>query len=352
MGILNSIFSSKTKRIIGIDIGAGGIKLVELKKSHGLLNLDTYGFTENSGKIEANDWLNDLQKTARVIKKLCSSAGTKTNDIIAALPTFSVFSSVINIVNVSREDLDNAVRWEAKKIIPLPIDDMVLAWNEIPNGGKKNHYKILLTGAPKDLVNKYKEIFKLSGLNLLMLETETFSLIRSLLGNDKATTLIAECGASTTDISVVSKSIPLLSRSLDVGGLTVVKALGKSLNVSTERAEQFVFDLGISTSSSETDIIPKTINEAVAPIVNEIKYIISLYESKNNDKVTKIMLSGGSAMLPGLEKYLAKLLNINTIIGDPWARISYPVDLEPALKEVGPRLAVAIGLAMKDEGQK
>ncbi|PJB15848.1 pilus assembly protein PilM, partial [Candidatus Falkowbacteria bacterium CG_4_9_14_3_um_filter_38_19] len=62
----------------------------------------------------------------------------------------------------------------------------------------------------------------------------------------------------------------------------------------------------------------------------------------------KVILSGGSALLPNLANYLSKILNLNVIIGDPWARVSYPTDLKPILDEIGPRLAVAIGLAMRE----
>jgi type IV pilus assembly protein PilM len=77
--------------------------------------------------------------------------------------------------------------------------------------------------------------------------------------------------------------------------------------------------------------------------------MINLFESKNKEKIEKIVLSGGSALLPNFDKYLSKLLNINVVIGDPWSRISYPVDLKPLLKNIGPRFAVAVGLAMRGQ---
>ena len=62
----------------------------------------------------------------------------------------------------------------------------------------------------------------------------------------------------------------------------------------------------------------------------------------------QIILSGGSAFLPNFDNYLAKTLNLKVIVGDPWARIAYPADLKPALEEVAPRFAVAIGLALRE----
>jgi type IV pilus assembly protein PilM len=161
--------------------------------------------------------------------------------------------------------------------------------------------------------------------------------------------MMVEVGANTTDISVVTKSVPFLTRSLDFGGLNVTKVLAKNLNIGLERAEQFKYDLGVSLENEAESEVPQSIIEAVSPILNEIKYMISLYESKHDSKIEKIVLSGGASLLNNFDKYLTKVLNLNVIIGDPWARISYPVDLKPVLKEIGPRFAAAIGLAMRGE---
>jgi len=60
------------------------------------------------------------------------------------------------------------------------------------------------------------------------------------------------------------------------------------------------------------------------------------------------MLSGGGSLLINFSKYLTKILNMNVVIGDPWSRVSHPVDLSPLLKEIGPRLSVAVGLALHE----
>ncbi|MDD5031744.1 MAG: type IV pilus assembly protein PilM [Patescibacteria group bacterium] len=343
-----SLFSSG-KSYLGIDIGTASIKVVELGREAKGLRLLTYGFTENLGEIESKDWQSDVEYTAKIINEVCRKAKTVSRNAVAALPTFSVFSSIINLANVDQKDLASAVHWEAKKVIPLPLEEMVLDWKKIEGGENKDkNIKILLTGAPKALVKKYINIFKEAQLSLLSLETETFSLIRSLLGNDKSTVIIVEVGMSTTDIYIVSEGIPVLSRSIDVGGLAITKAISNNLGVGSERAEQFKYDLGVGSSDSSEDVVPKAITETISPIINEIKYLLNLFESKGSGKVEKLILSGGSSLLPNLVNYLSKILNIKVIIGDPWARVSYPVDLEPILSELGPKLSVAIGLAMRE----
>ena len=344
------LFSGQSS-FLGVDIGSTGIKIVELKKESGQPKLLTYVFSENK-EGEQIEWQKDPKFTAEIINKMCAEAGVVSRAAVSALPTFAVFSSVLNLANVAKKDIPSAVHWEAKKVIPLPLDEMVLDWEKInENDGKKKgsrNFKILLTGAPKILVKKYVEIFKAAQISLLSLETEIFSLIRSLLGVDKTIVMIVELGASTTDISIVEKSIPIFSRSIDVGGAAITRAISEQSGLDFARAEQFKYDLGINALATQTLQVPPEITKAISPIVNEIKYAINLYQSKNNKKIEKVVLSGGSALLPNLVNYLSDLLDIKVIIGDPWSRISYPADLKPLLNEIGPKMSVAVGLALRE----
>lgn len=339
----------KNKCYLGIDIGDTNIKIVELVKVGDEVKLSTYGYSEytNFDNIAKRNLNNKPQEIAKIIKRICRKSGTTSHEAVASLPPYSVFSSVINLPEIGKNDIESAINFEAKKIIPLPLEEMILDWKEIGAVEKNGTRNYLLTGAPRNLVKKYIEIFKEAKINLLSLETETFSLIRSLIGEDKSSIMIVEIGAFTTDISIIDKSVPMLSRSLDIGGFTITRSISESLKVGLERAEQFKYDLGMSSFDSEDSVIPKTIAEAIAPIINEIKYYLNLFQTKNNKNVEKIVLSGGSSMLINLTNYLSKVLDMKVIISNPWSRISYPPDLKPVLDETGSKMSVAVGLAMR-----
>ncbi|MDO8592898.1 MAG: type IV pilus assembly protein PilM [bacterium] len=331
---------------LGVDIGSSSVKIVELKNEAGGVKLLTYGFSENLDDLDQAE----PGEVAAIINKICQEIGTASRKAVSALPTFSVFSSIINLSGVNKKDLPSAINWEAKKVIPLPLEEMILDWKKLNNNGAAEdpgNTKILLTGAPRTLVKRYIEIFKNAKINLLSLETETFALIRSLLGSDKSTVMIVEIGAKTTSFNIIEQNIPILNRSVDIGGWTITKAIARNLNIGLERAEQFKYDLGVSSLDSADNAIPKTIVESVSPIVNEIKYALTLFQNKNNKKVDRIILSGGSALLINFTGYLSKVLNLNVLAGSPWSRISYPLELKPLLDEIAPRLAIAIGLALR-----
>ncbi|MCK5416168.1 type IV pilus assembly protein PilM [Candidatus Parcubacteria bacterium] len=338
-------FSSTSTSYVGIDIGTSGIKIVELKKERSRPKLVSYGFSENISNNNI-DWKNDVKYIAKIINEICGRSGIKSRNVVSALPTFSVFSSIINLPDIPKKDFDSAVHWEAKKVIPLPLEEMSIDWRELKNNSDEKGNRILLIGAPRSLVNKQMEIFKEAKMNLLFLETETFSLVRSIVGNDESSIALVEIGATTSDVSIVDNGIPVFSRSIDTGGETITRAIQNNLNIGLERAEQFKYDLGINSMDSSSDVIPQTIKDTISPVVNEIRYAIELFE-KGDKKVEKIILSGGSSLLSGLVDYLSSELDINVIIGNPWARVLCPEEIKPLLNEIGAKMAVSIGLAMR-----
>ena len=97
--------------------------------------------------------------------------------------------------------------------------------------------RILLTAAPKALVRKYLTLFREAGLTLLALDTEAFSLVRSLVGADPATVMLVDLDFTVTNIMIVQNGIPYLNRSINVGGLTITKAIASALNVNLDRAD-------------------------------------------------------------------------------------------------------------------
>ncbi len=413
------LFSSVTS-YLGVDIGTSSIKLVELENFKNQARLKTYGYADVKTNVLSTNIEKNNEQIAKYINFIIDKANIQSKQIIAALPTFSVFNFIINLPPMPKKDLDAAIKWEAKKFIPVPIDEMILDWKilnkkkvkvpktkgaEVQNiidekedkkeetksdnpadknkdliqelesnqastsakledkqsqtSGVKNpaqllgqnkddgkNYRILLTAAPKNLVARYIDIFKRAKLNLLSLETEAFALARALMGNDTSTVMIVDIGATTADICVIEDSVPILNRGIDTGGDFITKTIMNSMNVNKDRAEQFKRDFGLSSISNKN--VPDVIQRSLNSIINEIKYVFELYRRQGNAQIDKIIITGGSAFLPSLTSYLSELLSLPVVIGDPWDRVIYPLDLKPVLQEIGPRMAVSIGLASRD----
>lgn len=362
------LFSKKEERYIGIDIGAGGVKLVELLFEHGAYKLMTYGSTSRLADKVDTPLTEHPQEAVEHLQAVLKEAGVTGRHVVASLPVYSVFSSIIAIPRVKDPQETRAlVVRQAGKLMPLPVEEMVIDFQLLGGttaapvtseadlsaqhkaqttaaGLANENVRVLITGAEKKMVKTYTQIFQDAGLDLQSLETEPFALIRSMVGNDKSPIMILDVGAYRTNMTIVEQGIPFLNRSIKVGGAMVTRQIAQQMGFTLEEAEQMKQDL-----HTEHGEVPKAVVELFQPIVNEIAYAMELFASSElseQDRIEKVILTGGSAMLLGLDTFLTEQLNVRTIVGDPWARVQINEAMRPLLEEIGPRFSVALGLAM------
>ena len=370
--------------LIGVDIGAAGIKAVELTSSENRLKLETYGYANAPKGL--GDLLDHPKEAAAMLMHIVKKSGMKSKRCNAALQSQSVFHTIITVPQpkTAKEDLKPMIESQVKKLVPMPIEDMILDSTIIdkhlmPKEGVKKevekkpekkdakavpqkeknplmearqdrkHVRILVSGAPKVLVQKYVEIFKLAKLELVSLETEAFAQIRSLVGQDKSRMMIVDIGAARTNLTIVNETIPFVHRSIKVGGDLVSEALSKQMGIDIGQAEQAKRDLVQGAAGA----FPPALKDAIQPIAHEIRYSLEQYGQQSHDGaiVDKVIVTGGSSRLPGIDAFFTEQLNLSVYLGDPWARLATPKGLQSVLDEIGSRFSVAIGLAMK-QGKK
>lgn len=367
------LFGKKTKGHLGIDFGAGGIKVVQLRESSGRGSLFTYGFSEFTPEDTGLDYLENPERAGTLLKQICAKARVTTTSACAALPIPAVFSAVLSLAPMPKKDLPQAVQWEAKKLIPLPIEEVALDFKELApppqekqeksaqavagsdeEKGKKAAPKtmeVLLTAASKAIIEKYVKIAKVAGLTLASLETEAFALIRSLQGSDPSPVTIVDMGAVRSNILIVDRGIPMFTRSVEIGGKKCTEAIAASLGVSLMQAEAMKRDIGGGGFPGiAPGALPPIFAEVLEPLINELKYSFSIYKNRNGAATQlpdRIILTGGGAGLPGLTEFLAQEFKMRTFLGNPWERVDFQPDLQPLLHSFGSKFSVAIGLALR-----
>lgn len=363
----------KAQSFVGIDLGVSGIKVVQLLNEQGRARLATYAFADYPASSNDRTYVQQVDKAAALLKKIVGQGRVTTKTAVAALPISAVFSSIISVPARNEKELQEAIQWQAKKLIPLPLEEIALDAKPLDPppkeaeekkrkggkgaaddvNGKKNVQRVLLTGAPTTLVNAYVKILAGAGLEPLALETEAFAQIRALVGHDRSTVMVLDVGAFRTSLTVVEKGVPFLSRSIATGGVAITQNIAKTLGIPFEQAEAMKKDIKSLKGFAPTGDLTPMLQSLLKPILDEIKYSFNLYQSQSATsgeakKIEKIILTGGSSLLPRFPEFLTELMNVNSYVGDPWARVVYPEDLRPVLEEIGPRFSVAIGCAMRD----
>lgn len=342
-----SLFTEE-ENFFGLDLGASSVKLVQLKQMHGRPSLLTYGDMELPPNLLASDSPIDQDKLADMIKQLVDDARVSTKNVVAALPANFSYAAVITMPKLSHDELANAVRFQADKYIPMAIDQVKLDWVVIgPKDGSDDEIEVLLVAAPISLANKYLNITQKAGLELLALEVNPIAQTRSLLAPGHEPLMVIDFGSVATDMSIVTNQAPRLIRSVNVGSRTMVRVLAQNLGLDEPQAQQFMQKFGLVESNIEGQVYA-ALKPAIDNVVDEITKSINFFHETNADlKVGKIVITGGTAALPGLPPYLANATGLMVEVGNPWNSISYPGSLEDKLSQLAMVYASALGLAMR-----
>jgi type IV pilus assembly protein PilM len=344
-------FKINPQSFLGVDIGTFSIKIVEMSKAGKRKKLDNYGEIQAEALYEKPFRTFDksiltvsTKEIAKSISAILSEAKIKTKKAYFSIPDYSTFFTTFSVPPMTEEELPNAVKYEARQHIPLPLSEVVLDWQKIEGGQDKTPFKILLVAVPNEVINQYQEIAQNSGLELVALEAEVFGLSRSLVKEERGVLALIDVGARSTTVSIINNQVLRISHSFDTSGNDLTNIVAKSLNLGYPEAEALKKKQGLFTQNGQS-------REALLPlidlIVHEAKKIFQSYAQNEGQEVQRVILSGSSALLPGFVGYFSQETGKPTEIASPFSDTLYPPVLEETLKAIGPTYSIAAGEAMK-----
>jgi len=333
----------------GLDIGSYSIKAVQLRKIQDKYQLVALGSAPSTPKGLASEAESDLTALAENIKKLYQEAKVTTKNVISALPEDQVFTRVITLPKLSEEELTSALKWETEQYVPIPLSEVTLAHQVIGETTQDTRQKteVLLVAAPNRLIDKLLKVLKTAGLNPVSLETEILAMSRSLVAPDSEATLLVDLGARATDIAIVEKGQVVFTRSISTAGEALTRAVAGALGLEAGQAEEYKKAYGVDPGKLEGKV-SQAIEPILEVIVKEMEQAIQFYQQEKEKTVKRIVLTGGTAILPEVITLLAKKLTFETQIGDPFSRVVEDSLLAKMPKNDLPFYAVAVGLAMKE----
>ena len=356
------IFSTAKNRFLGVDLGTSSIKAVEITIRHHKPCVTNYGWVSLDFMAQKHDYKSTSYPVhvKRSLMALLKSMDSKAEDVYVSMAGFSGLVTLIEFPAMKEEELAQAISFEARKYIPSSLDEVNMSWEVVASEsvsmekdvqntehaqqGQREKIRVLLVAAPKEEVARYEGFFDETGLHIGALELETFSLVRSLIGNDKGSFLVIDIGAKATNIVYVKDGVVHINRNIDTGGSNITEAIAEGMNISHERADAYKKEgKNFFESKEATLVFP-----GLQSVINEAERILGpLKTSKVLITVDQVILSGGTAKLAGLDKYVSKKLGIETRIGNPWGRVVYDEKLTPVIKRIGTSFSVALGLALR-----
>lgn len=336
---------------VGIDIGSKTIKIAELAGDGGKFSLKAAGIVGYSGNtVEHMTDDKEFADLSAIIKKLFQDSKVSSKDVILALPESQVFTRVVKLPLLTDQEVASAIKWEAEQYIPIPIADAIIQHEilERKEGATPPSVSVLLVAAPRVMVEKYVRVLTMAGLNPVAVETELVALTRSLAPANQSV-LIVDFGARSTDIAIAKGGQLMFSRSIPTAGEAFTRAVAQGLGVASKQAEEYKRTYGLSGSQLEGKV-GAVLDPVFRVVAEEIKKAIHFYQTEEKgDSPASLVLSGGTAGLPEVSVKLAKLVGLEVVIGNPFAKVTVdPASLQ-SLAPYAPVYSIAVGLALRGD---
>jgi type IV pilus assembly protein PilM len=350
------LFKQK-KDVIGIDIGSSSVKLVQLRESKGGYQLVTLGMALLPAEAIVDNAIMDSQSIIEVIKSLVESLKVKTKNVAASVSGHSVIIRKIQLPIMTEEEMEASIQWEAEQYIPFEISEVNLDFQILgPDANDASQMDVILVAAKKDFVSDYVSLFRECGLNPVIMDIDCFTVENVFEANygveDEIVALI-DMGASSMNVNILKGGMSVFTRDIQVGGSAYNEEIQKRLGLNNEDAERV--KLGGEIEDVSADAVAAIIDDATESLTQEVQRSIDFFSATSSDeKVQKVYITGGVAMVPTVRESLANRLGVDVEIMDPWRQISYSdKDFDPEyLQAVGPIFTVAAGLAMRRMGDK
>ena len=336
--------------IVGLDIGSHSIKLIELVREGDQAAITAAGSMPTPAKAVTSTLPADLQSIAVSLKQLFKDTGTKSRTVNIALPESKVFTRVIEVPQLSPRELTSAIKWEAEQYIPLPLDQVNVDFTVLRDSKQtgNNKMEVLLVAAPKALIDKYLSIMEMAEITVVGAETEIIATSRAVARSipNVKTVMIVSLGAQTSDIAILQGGILMFTRSVSAGGEALSRAIAQNLDFNLTQAEEYKRAYGLQKDKLEGKITTAT-KPIMDSIISEIKRALAFYQEKYREEhIETVLLSGGTARLPGMVIYLAEALGVEVQLVNPWVGIAKDARFN-VLNPEGPNFCVAVGLALR-----
>jgi len=352
------IFKTKKPAAWGLDIGEKKLKLVALVPNGHTLNLTHYNSIDLDGDEIIKNEIADPNKLAKKIKLLVDTAHgsfkLKSQFVHACIPDTQTFVKLIDIPDMTDEEIPEAIKWASEHHIPIPPDEIYLDWQIVHHDPQNKKIKILIAAVTKKISDEYVAVIKLAGLIPLSLDVETTAIIRALrlsILEDQKTDIasgvaLIDLGQTHTSLAIIAnKTIQFIS-SIPFAGEKTTKILANKLKLTMEQAEKAKKICGLNNPECE-DALKKILSDDLKNIIIKINTAFEFYQNNIDDSVEikNIIITGGGAYMPGIEEFLEKELKIKVTKGNPGHYVQNSAIKFPPESDL--RYATSIGLAIK-----
>jgi type IV pilus assembly protein PilM len=302
------------KELLGVDIGTTSIKVCVLKKSKDGFSLQKFARKSYDKDLLRDGTIADSAFVASELKHLLREQDIKVSAAAAALSSYTVITKRVTIPLLDEDTLSKSIGLEVESVIPYPLRDIYYNYYVMGTEDDKDAMmSLLIVAAKKEIVDAYMNVFRLAGLNLIILDVDIFAmtnLIELIYGPQRFSVVAADIGASVTNIAILKNENIEFTREILIGGKYLTNEIAKTHDVSQDEAEE--------KKLNPNGDIGELIEEFVGNVSSEMNKTVNFYAAtKPRETIGKIYLAGGSSRIPGLKERIESETGIEVYFLDP-----------------------------------
>ncbi len=328
------------------------------------MEVTNFGVYPTPQGVITNGRVTDPPKVATAVKEALSEGGIRGRDVCAAIAGGEVVVRHVFFPGMPREELAQAVKWEAGAYIPYPVEEANIDFDVVGIGSDSaDKLEVMIVAAPKSLVASHVETMELAEVRPLFLDIQPITICRVFHDDEsEGARFFVDIGGGTTDLVYSEKGVLRFTRIVNIGGNTFTEAVALAKNVDFTRAEKLKRKANLMEADEEQegDIYGDTesieaLEEVARRLAVEVRRSIDYCNAQarvrngQDSLISKVTLTGGGSKLSGLGEYLEASVGLEVTVGDPLANVTFAQSAPFAddLAAYGTSLAVAVGLAFR-----
>ena len=345
------------KSMVGLDIGSSTVKAVEISmKGRGTdFELTHLGVAKLPHEAIVQGAFLNSSAISDAIREAIENGKIKSKHVASAVCGHSVIVKKVSLPTMSRDELDEQIRWEAEQYIPFDVNEVNLDFQILDSDNDEGQMDVLLVAAKKDLIDDYVQVISEAGLIPVTIDVAAFAVENAFEANyevrpDEAVALV-NIGAQVVNINIVLDGAPVFTRDITTAGNQYTEEIQKTLTISFEEAERL--KLGGDRSDDSQEVVPEEVDQAMQSVtetvIGEISRSLDFFSATAADnRIERVLLSGGSSRVAGFESAFHERTGLPVELLNPLARMQSNSKFDPEyLEDLAPGLGVGLGLAMR-----
>jgi type IV pilus assembly protein PilM len=291
--------------------------------------------------------------TVKAIKDAYAELNCTKKTVVSSLSNSSIIVRYIEIPSMTAEELKSATSFEAEKVIPYNIGDVVLDSVKLEDLSG-NQMRAVIVAVKRELVEDRIRLLNEAELQPIILDISSFAIMNAFTNTGLDANSVCgliNIGDEISTLNIVKGNTSYLSRDIDIGGNDITKFMVSTMNISETEAKNIKQEklFGLSKfPPEEVKGLKAALEATLSRLTDEIRLSLDFYETRYAGVVDKVYISGWYSRPNEVELFLKENLNANILRWDPLTNIDLAKGINVgALSDVKDHLAITVGLALR-----